>query len=267
MPDRKSDDFSINAYGIDPWLAASTDMASSSIHNSLQQLSRIRPDAPTAAWPIGLEIGIQEKSFNGEPAKGGCCKLLEDFGVAYRPLQLVRPLRTRAASELAAYYLFRNCSELTPASLCKANALLGGSGIIRTHKHQTSKYASGHRSVFLPPERVAMEMDHLLYQINGGSQLDPFRFAVAGMLHLLGIHPFSDANGRLSCLLFQYLLFKHRVISFPLLPLGPFLEKNRAEWLHALLTFNLRHTLDGVYDMLARGVKETTGAVERALKN
>lgn len=262
MPDRSAEPFRIKAYGNDPWVAVSLDRTPD-FTNVLGRLATIQPAVSSAAWPVGLEIALQEKLFFGPPATAGCARLLGDFGVAYRPLESVRPLRHRPPSELAAYYLFRSCQSFSVASLCKANSLLGGSGVLRTHAHQTSKYASAHRSVFMPAGKVPTETQYLVERIeSAGKTLDPIAFATAAMLHLLTIHPFADANGRLSCLLFQYCLFKRGIIAYPLMPLAPFLEKNRSEWLHALLSFHLRDTLTPIYTFLGLAVERTVLALE-----
>lgn len=264
MPNRTGEHLRIIAYGVDPWIAAAA-VRHPSCDKSLDALAEFGPRLPGTAWPMGLEISLQEKSFVGQPTPIGCPHLLNDFGIVYRPRKSVRLLRRYPPSELAAYYLFQNCRHLSLGALCKANALLGGAGSIRTHEHQSSRYPSSHRSVFLPKERVSAETEYLLYQINGNSDLGPFEFAVAAMIHLLVIHPFADANGRLSCLLFQYCLFKRGIIYYPLIPLNPFLELNRSAWLHALITSSVKRDLRPACRLLAVAVEATTKAITRVL--
>jgi hypothetical protein len=254
----------IEAFHLDPWVAANTESNFEAADRVLDLARTLNPAVPPSSWPIGFEVALQEQFFWGEPTNVGCVRLAKDFGVVYQPRETVRPIRRHAPSELAAYYLFQECSELSCAALCRANALLGGTGTIRRHEQRTSKYPSGHRSFYLPKDRVNGELDYLVSQVNGQAHDDPFAVAVAAMLHALIIHPFADANGRLSFLLFQYCLFKSGVIRYPILPLGPFLEKHRSEYLYALIASSLRRSIVPFHALLARGLEDTAAAARTA---
>lgn len=255
----------IEAFHLDPWIAASVECDFEPTDRVLALTRALDPVVPASSWPVGFEVSLQEQFFWGQPTNDGCPQLIQDFGVVYQPRESVRPIRRHAASELAAYYLFQECGELSCAALCKANALLGGTGTIRRHEQRTSRYPSGHRSFYLPKERVKGELDYLILQVNGGAHGDPLRFAVAAMLHTLIIHPFADANGRLSFLLFQYCLFKKGIIEYPIVPLGPFLEKHRSEYLYALIASSLRRSTAPFHQLLARGLESTAEAARTAL--
>lgn len=264
MSDSSDARFRVIAYGVDPWIAAAAEKHPSS-ERILDALARVRPRTLVAAWPMGFEISLQERSFAGQPVTTGCPRLLKDFGIVYQPRKLPRPLSRYPPSELAAYYLFRNCENLSLANLCKANALLGGPGFIRNHEHQSSKFPSSHRSVFLPAKKISQEIEYLISKVNGSSDLSFFEFATAAIIHTLIIHPFSNGNGRLANLLFQYCLFKRGIIHYPLIPLNPFMEANRSEWLHSLITFSVNGTLASAFCYLRGAVRATARGVDDLL--
>ena len=256
-PDARLD---IVTYRLDPWKAVAEHASSlgrTDIIDEVRKLERENgPDAPT----IGFEIALQERSFSGEPVSDGCQPLWSDFGVFYQPREAVRPLRDRPPSELAAKFLFCERSALSVDALCQANALLGGPGSLRSHEHRSSRYPSGQRSVYTPAAKVREQTEYLVAQINDAPHLDPFAFAATAMLHCLVVHPFSDANGRLSFVLFQYCLFRKGLLTVPLVPLGPFLEKHRSEYLYALVAFSLAQTINPFCDLLARAAVATVRA-------
>lgn len=256
----------IVAYDFDPWTLAAAGDRCSARPQIIGPINELGPDAPAATWPVGFEISLQERSFGGQPDSLGCPKLMSDFGIYYRPRETVRLLRDRPPSELAAYYLFWECRDLSVEDLCKANAMLGGSGSLRTHEHASSRYISGQRSVYMPADRVRSELEYLVTQINSKPTFDVFRGSTAAMLHCLIIHPFSDANGRLAFLLFQYCLFRSGIITNPIVPIGPFIEKHRSEYLYALISVSLRKTMLPLYDLLARALLATNQAVHKSPK-
>lgn len=263
MRNKSGERLRIIAYGGDPWIAAASEKHHSQRY--LAKLTKSKLRVSSSAWPMGLEIQLQERSFAGRPVTTGCPRLLKDFGIMYQPRELPRPLSRYPPSELAAYYLFRSCENLSLTSLCKANALLGGPGFIRTHEHQSSKFPSSHRSIFLPAKKVGPEIEYLVSKINGKADLNPFEFAAAAMIHTLMIHPFSNGNGRLANLLFQYCLFKRGIIDYPLIPLNPFMEANRSEWLHSLITFSVNGTLASAFCYLRGAVRATARGVDDLL--
>ncbi len=248
----------IITFELDPWAAVKNGSCGSieAIGLFHEQARQLRP----TGWPVGFEITLQERSFSGRPASDGCARLWEDFQIFYQPRETVRPLRDRTPSELAARFLFGEDSALSVDALCRANASLGGPGSVRTHEHRSSRYPSGHRSVYTPIHEVPGQIEYLLAQINGASKLDPLAFATAAMLHCLIVHPFSDGNGRLSFLLFQYGLFRKAVIGHPLIPLGPYLEKHRPDYLYALISFALNKSVTPFCDLVERAVAATAQA-------
>jgi Fic family protein len=112
---------------------------------------------------------------------------------------------------------------------------------------------------------VIDELKHLVAQVGLAANLNPLAIATAAMLHCLVVHPFSDGNGRLSFLLFQYSLFRSGVLTHPLVPLGPFLEKHRSEYLDALIRFAVDDTMVPFCTLVERAAEATAIASEEAL--
>lgn len=257
----------IVAYDFDPWAGARAASYCFASNQITEIISGLENDIPDNAPLAGFEISLQERSFGGKPDNSGCLLLMNDFGIFYRPRETVRLLRDRPPSELAAYYLFRECRDLSVEDLCKANAMLGGPGSLRIHEHGSSRYISGQRSVYMPADRVRSELEYLVTQINAKPNLDFFRVASATLLHCLIIHPFSDANGRLAFLLFQYCLFRSGIIKNPIVPVGPFIEKHRSEYLYALISVSLKKNILPLFDLLSQALINTKMAVHEAIEH
>jgi len=86
-----------------------------------------------------------------------------------------------------------------------------------------------------PPEKVPSLLDNWTNYINSEVEQDPLVQIGIAHYQFEAIHPFMDGNGRIGRLLIPLSLYKKKLLSYPLLYVSEFFEKNRESY-YALLS-------------------------------
>ncbi len=214
-------------------------------------------------WPIGLERMMYENKIFGAASRQDSAILPANFGLLFKHGSLHKKTVARPDSELAAHFLWRNVATLDVAALQRANKILGGDGMVRHFEHHTTRYITGHRVRFMPPQHVAQNLAQLTARMeNGCAALHPIVFATTVMQNIFLIHPFRDGNGRLGRLLFQWCLRKRTGLRFPLVPLLPYFEYRKPGLINALLELDINANPYPLYhDYIVDALHATIGKV------
>lgn len=258
-PENFSSNFDV---GLVPVFELASDISLDTRYEKASNLIKAITSVKTDGWPVGLERRLSEFSpFPYRPASITDA-LARDFGLSYKARMLPRSISDRPDSELAAYYLWNMDGQIDVGRICNACRLLGGSSLIRQTPIFTTRYASGQRVGFLPASQVEAELSKLIHAINQDkTELDPFILAMCLMLKMLVIHPFADGNGRISRLLYQYTLFRHSALSKPLVPLFPYIESHKSEFLYSCLQWELKLNPQPLADFMIDAACATLEAI------
>lgn len=233
-----------------------TDRRWHKIRRAIRKISMIE----TAGWPVGFEMRCFESgAFEFSPAS--CCDdMAQRFGILYRVPDNPRVVYERPHTELAALRLW-SVKRLTVDDLNEAVRLLGGDPGIRDYAHYTMRYFSGHRIKYLTTTRVESELNSLIDRINAPPRgLDPIVLAICVMLHFLVIHPFKDGNGRLSRLLFQYVLHRNLGLRYPLASLYPAIESEKLCFLYYCLKWEIDSSPEELTNFVVNGLQRVLEA-------
>lgn len=143
----------------------------------------------------------------------------------------------------SAHLYLKSADTLAIAHLCKASEILepdaNWSGEIRTTQNFIWSKAKGVSYTPPPPTQLPKLLEELFSFINNTS-LDDVSKAYAAFSHFNAIHPFNDANGRISRLLWQVIAEKSD--SLPIAPFIYRLNKPNSQYVAATQAFGCRDT-------------------------
>lgn len=124
------------------------------------------------------------------------------------------------------------------------------------------------KAIYIPPEHLHIQelMNNLLEFIKN-SGIDPLVKAAIVHYQFEAIHPFQDGNGRMGRLLIPLILCKEERLTYPIVYISGYFEKNRKEYIDNLHRVDTRRKYEDWISFFCKSIseqlKETQSLVNR----
>lgn len=210
-------------------------------------------------WPMEVEQHLIRHHIGDLKGGNVGSNLLDRLGIIFQPMPPMAVLNRRP-SELAGLFLWEEIGQrsLTVDTLLRANTLLEGSGEFRAGKPGYVSFTSGHRILFDRTLPAREFIDQWLAEFHRPvSRKRALERGIWLFLNFLIGHPFTDGNGRTARLLFQLYLHKSEIINAPIIPLGPYIFADQANFLSCSLEWELFYDVKYFYEFMIEAIFST----------